>query len=347
MNTIMNFKSDYLEGCHPKILEKLVETNFMQSSGYGSDEYSRDAVLKIKKACKREDIDVHFLVGGTQTNSIVITSVLRPHQGVVSAISGHIVEHEAGAIEAAGHKVLTLPSDDGKIKAEQVKELYDAHWNNPMRESDVQPGMVYISNPTELGTLYTKAELELLSKVCRELNLPLFLDGARLGYALTSPYNDLTLEDIATLCDVFYIGGTKCGAMFGEAVVISANQLKRDFRYIMKQRGGVLAKGRLLGIQFDVLFDNDLYFKICRNAVEYALKVKQAFEEKGIEFYGNSPTNQQFPVLTNTQLNHLRKKYMFEVWNKLNENDTVVRFCTSWATKKEDIDELIEDIRLM
>lgn len=343
----MNFKSDYLEGCHPKILEKLVETNFMQSSGYGSDEYSRDAVLKIKKACKREDIDVHFLVGGTQTNSIVITSVLRPHQGVVSAISGHIVEHEAGAIEAAGHKVLTLPSDDGKIKAEQVKELYDAHWNNPMRESDVQPGMVYISNPTELGTLYTKAELELLSKVCRELNLPLFLDGARLGYALTSPYNDLTLEDIATLCDVFYIGGTKCGAMFGEAVVISANQLKRDFRYIMKQRGGVLAKGRLLGIQFDVLFDNDLYFKICRNAVEYALKVKQAFEEKGIEFYGNSPTNQQFPVLTNTQLNHLRKKYMFEVWNKLNENDTVVRFCTSWATKKEDIDELIEDIRLM
>lgn len=344
---MINFQSDYLEGCHPKILEKLIETNFKQSSGYGNDEYTKDAVLKIKKACNKEDIDVHFLVGGTQTNAIVIASILRPHQGVVSAISGHIVDHEAGAIEATGHKVLTLPTDDGKIQAEQVRELYHAHWDNPMRESDVQPGMVYISNPTEMGTLYTKAELESLSKVCRELDLPLFLDGARLGYALTSPYNDLTLEDIANLCDVFYIGGTKCGALFGEAVVISANPLKRDFRYTMKQRGSVLAKGRLLGIQFSVLFEEDLYFKICGNAVDYALKLRHAFEEKGIELHGHSLANQQFPILTNAQMNVLKKKYGFEVWSKVDESHTVTRFCTSWATKTEDIDALIDDIRLM
>lgn len=344
---MINFQSDYLEGCHPKILDKLIDTNFKQSSGYGNDEYSKNAVRKIKKACKREDVDVHFLVGGTQTNSIVIASVLRPHQGVVSAISGHIATHEAGAIEATGHQVLILPSEDGKINAEQVKELYDEHWNNPMHESVVQPGMVYISNPTENGTLYSKAELESLSKVCRELDLPLFLDGARLGYALTSPNNDLPLEDIANLCDVFYIGGTKCGAMFGEAVVICSDPLKRDFRYFMKQRGGLLAKGRLLGIQFDVLFEDDLYFDICGSAVNYALQLKHAFEEKGIKLFGESFTNQQFPILTNAQLDYLSKKYGFEVWSKLHENETVVRFCTSWATQKEDIDALIDDLALM
>jgi len=344
---MINFQSDYLEGCHPKILDKLIDTNFKQFSGYGNDEYSKNAIRNIKKACKREDVDVHFLVGGTQTNSIVIASILRPHQGVVSATSGHIATHEAGAIEATGHQVLTLPSEDGKIQAEQVKELSENHWNNPMHESEVQPGMVYISNPTENGTLYSKAELESLSKVCRELGLPLFLDGARLGYALTSPNNDLTLEDIANLCDVFYIGGTKCGALFGEAIVICADPLKRDFRYIMKQRGGLLAKGRLLGIQFAVLFEDNLYFEICGRAVDYALKLKHAFEEKGIKLYGESFTNQQFPILTNTQLDYLRKKYGFEIWNKLNERETVVRFCTSWATKKEDIDALIDDIGLM
>ncbi|MEK5176159.1 aminotransferase class I/II-fold pyridoxal phosphate-dependent enzyme [Heyndrickxia sp. FSL W8-0496] len=344
---MINFQSDYLEGCHPKILEKLVETNFRQSSGYGNDEYSKDAILKIKAACNKEDIDVHFLVGGTQANSIIIASILRPHQGVVSAISGHISTNEAGAIEATGHKVLTLPSEDGKIRAEQVEELYYAHWNSPIREAVVQPGMVYISNPTEMGTLYTKAELESLSKVCRELNLPLFLDGARLGYGLTSPYNDVTLKDIAHLCDIFYIGGTKCGALFGEAVVISSNPLKRDFRYIMKQRGGVLAKGRLLGIQFGTLFEDELYLKICESAVEYALKLRQAFEEKGIELYGNSLANQQFPILTNTQMDVLRKNYGFEVWGKLDENYTITRFCTSWATKLEDIEALIKDVKLL
>lgn len=344
---LIHFQSDYLEGCHPKILDKLIDTNLKQTSGYGKDEYSNSATQKIKKACKREDIDVHFLVGGTQTNAIVIASVLRPHQGVVSATTGHIATHEAGAIEATGHQVLTLASEDGKIRAEQVKELYDEHWNNPMHESAVQPGMVYISNPTENGTLYSKAELASLSKVCRELNLPLFLDGARLGYALTSPNNDLTLEDIANLCDVFYIGGTKCGAMFGEAVVICSDPLKRDFRYIMKQRGGILAKGRLLGIQFDVLFEDNLYFDICGRAVDYAIKLKHAFEAKGVQLYGESFTNQQFPILTNTQLDYFREKYGFEVWSKIRENETVVRFCTSWATKKEDIDALIADIELM
>ncbi|PKR84413.1 threonine aldolase family protein [Heyndrickxia camelliae] len=344
---MINFQSDYLEGCHPKILDKLIDTNFQQTSGYGNDEYSKSAIQKIKKACKREDIDVHFLVGGTQTNSIVIAAILRPHQGVVSAISGHIATHEAGAIEATGHQVLTLPSEDGKIQAKQVKELYDEHWNNPMHESVVQPGMVYISNPTENGTLYSKAELESLSEVCRRLGLPLFLDGARLGYALTSPNNDLTLEDIASLCDVFYIGGTKCGALFGEAVVICSDSLKRDFRYIMKQRGGILAKGRLLGVQFDVLFEENLYYEICGSAVDYALKIKQAFEEKGIKLFGESFTNQQFPILTNRQLDYLGKKYGFEIWSKISENETIVRFCTSWATKKENVDALIDDIELM
>ncbi|MGV3463760.1 MAG: threonine aldolase family protein [Heyndrickxia sp.] len=344
---MIHFQSDYLEGCHPKILDKLIETNLKQASGYGKDQYSKSAIQRIKNACKTEDIDVHFLVGGTQTNAIVIASVLRPHQGVVSATTGHIATHEAGAIEATGHQVLTLPSEDGKIQAEQVKELYDEHWSNPMPEAVVQPGMVYISNPTENGTLYSKAELESLSKVCRELGLPLFLDGARLGYALTSPNNDLTLEDIANLCDVFYIGGTKCGAMFGEAVVIGSDLLKRDFRYIMKQRGGILAKARLLGIQFDVLFEDNLYFDICGSAVEYALRLKQAFEEKGIKLFGESFTNQQFPILTNTQLDYLGKKCGFEIWGKVNENETVVRFCTSWATRQEDIDALIKDIGLM
>lgn len=216
-----------------------------------------------------------------------------------------------------------------------------------MHESVVQPGMVYISNPTENGTLYSKAELESLSEVCRRLGLPLFLDGARLGYALTSPNNDLTLEDIASLCDVFYIGGTKCGALFGEAVVICSDSLKRDFRYIMKQRGGILAKGRLLGVQFDVLFEENLYYEICGSAVDYALKIKQAFEEKGIKLFGESFTNQQFPILTNRQLDYLGKKYGFEIWSKISENETIVRFCTSWATKKENVDALIDDIELM
>lgn len=344
---MISFQSDYLEGCHPKILDKLIETNFEQHPGYSTDEYCKNAIAKIKKACKKEEIDVHFLVGGTQTNTTVIASILRPYQGVISAVTGHINMHETGAIEATGHKVLVLPSDDGKIRAEQVKEFYLEHINGSMPEAEVQPGMVYISNPTEMGTLYKKAELELLSDVCRELNLPLFMDGARMGYALTSPDNDVTLEDIAHLCDVFYIGGTKCGALFGEAVVICSDALKRDFRYMIKQLGGMLAKGRLLGIQFDVLFEDDLYFKICRDAVEYALKIRKAFEEKGIEFYGHSLTNQQFPILSNTQYNYLREKYAFDVWTKVDETKSVVRFCTNWATKKEDIEAIVEDIRVM
>ncbi|GHT88150.1 amino acid lyase [Bacteroidia bacterium] len=341
---MINFQCDYVEGAHPQILKALSDTNFVQQPGYGNDEYCARAIEKIKKACKREDVDVHFLVGGTQTNLTVISSILRPHQGVISADEGHINCHETGAIEATGHRVIALPSGDGTITAGQVKEVLENHYNSDIKEHTVQPGMVYISFPTESGTLYSKKQLTDLSQVCRAYGVPLFLDGARLGYGLTSPGNDLTLEEIARLCDVFYIGGTKCGALLGEAVVISAENLKKDFRYFMKQRGGLLAKGRLLGIQFDVLLEDNLYFDICKNAVQQALEIRKAFEKKGIAMQGNSFTNQQFPVLNDDQLNCLKQNFLYEVWGKADNGHTIVRFCTSWATKRENVDLLIQTI---
>ncbi len=270
---------------------------------------------------------------------------MRPHQGAVSAITGHIAGHETGAIEATGHKVLTLPSDDGKINAKQVKELYDAHWNDATHEHMVQPGLVYISHPSENGITYSKSELEELSKVCRECGLPLFMDGARLGYGLASKDNDLSLGDIARLCDVFYIGGTKIGALFGEAVVITNDDLKKDFRYMIKQNGGMLAKGRLLGIQFETLFEDGLYDEISKHAVDLAMMIREAFVEKGYSLRYNSKTNQQFPILPNDVLNELGKNYSFSFWEKVDDTQSVVRFCTSWATKKEHVEKLIEDIK--
>lgn len=342
---MIRFESDYLEGAHEKILNQLLETNEDQTPGYGTDDYCERAKGYIRKACDVENAEVHFLVGGTQANTTIISSILRPHQGAISAITGHIAGHETGAIEATGHKVLTLPSDDGKITAKQVKELYDAHWNDVTHEHMVQPGLVYISHPSENGTTYSKAELEELSQVCRECGLPLFMDGARLGYGLAANDNDLSLSDITRLCDVFYIGGTKIGALFGEAVVITNDDLKKDFRYMIKQKGGLLAKGRLLGIQFETLFENGLYYEISQHAVDLAMMIREAFVEKGFSLKYDSKTNQQFPILPNDVLSELSKNYSFSFWEKVDDTDSVVRFCTSWATKKEHVEQLIEDIR--
>lgn len=341
------FECDYTEGACPQIMNRLMETNEVQTVGYGEDAICDSARAKIKAACKRSDADVHFLVGGTQANFTVIGSILRSYQGVLCAETGHINVHETGAIEATGHKVLALPSETGKITAAQVKAYYDAHWADESHEHIVQPGMVYISHPTENGTLYSKEELTELYQMCKALELPLFLDGARLGYGLASEAADLTLADIAQLTDVFYIGGTKVGALFGEAVVITAPALKKDFRYHIKQRGGMLAKGRLLGIQFDELFENDLYMQIAKHADDLAMKLKKAFIEKGYPLYFDSYTNQQFPVMPDTHLEKLKEKYAYCFWCKVDESHSAVRFCTSWATKEEAVDQLIADMKAL
>ncbi|WDV08680.1 threonine aldolase family protein [Lysinibacillus irui] len=342
---MIRFENDYAEGAHPKILEQLVATNEEQSPGYGMDEHSEKARAYIKKAIADEQADIHFLVGGTQTNTTVIASILRPHQGVIAATTGHIAVHETGAIEATGHKVLTLPSDDGKLTATQVKACIEGHWQDSTHEHMVQPGIVYISHPTENGTTYSKAELTALSDVCREYGLPLFLDGARLGYGLVAQDSDLSLAEIAKLCDVFYIGGTKMGALFGEAVVIVNPAYQKDFRYMIKQRGGLLAKGRLLGIQFETLFEDQLYMDISHHAVDMAMLIRQAFIDKGFDLRYDSKTNQQFPILPNSLLATLGESYSFSIWEAFDDQHTVVRFCTSWATKKENVDRLIEDIQ--
>ncbi len=341
------FECDYTEGACPEIMNRLMETNYMQTPGYGEDVICDSARAKIRKACNAEHADVHFLVGGTQANFTVIASVLRPYQGVLSAETGHINVHETGAVEATGHKVLALPSTTGKITAQQVKSYYDAHWSDGSHEHIVQPGMVYISHPTENGTLYTKTELTELYQMCKELELPLFLDGARLGYGLMSEASDMTLADIAANTDAFYIGGTKVGALFGEAVVITNQALKKDFRYNIKQRGGMLAKGRLLGIQFDELFENDLYFRVAKHADDLAMRLKQAFVEKGYPLFFDSYTNQQFPIMPQEHLDKIKEKYAYCLWSKVDETHSAVRFCTSWATKEEAVDALIADIKAL
>lgn len=335
------FNSDYLEGAHSAIMARLAETNMMQTIGYSEDEICTSARERIKAACQAPDADVHFLVGGTQTNTTVIASILRPWQGVLSAVSGHINCHETGAIESTGHKVITLPTDDGKITAQQIADYVEWHKNDESTEHIVQPGMVYISQPTETGMLYSKAELTAVYDICRAYGLPLFIDGARLGYGLVCDSNDVTLPELARLCDVFYIGGTKVGALFGEAVVIMNPALKKDFRFMMKQRGGMLAKGRLLGIQFDVLFTDDLYTKISKNAIDTANALKKGLAAKGCRFFMDSPTNQVFVVLENTQLAALEGRAKFGFWEKFDDTHTVVRIATSWATRMEEIEQLI------
>lgn len=339
------FNCDYNEGAHQRIMDRLCETNMEQTSGYGEDTYCEQARELIRNLCKRDDLLVQFLVGGTQTNLTVIAAALRSHQGVLAAESGHINVHETGAIESCGHKVLTLPSEDGKITAEQVESAFKSHVEDVTFEHMVQPKMVYISNPTEFGTIYTKEELAALSAVCRKNGLFLFMDGARLGYGLTAKGNDLKLEDLASLCDVFYIGGTKVGALFGEAVVISNSQLKEDFRYIMKQKGGMLAKGRLLGLQFLALLEDGLYFEIGKKANILAEEIKNACIEQGHPFLVESPTNQIFVVMPDKKLAVLQEKYAFSYHQPIDETHSAVRFCTSWATKEEDVKMLVEDIR--
>lgn len=341
---MIRFNCDYAEGAHENILKKLAETNLEQTPGYGEDRYCEEARALIREKCKREDADIHFLVGGTQTNLTVIDAALRSYQGVISAVSGHINVHETGAIEACGHKVLVLPSEDGKIVAQQIEKLYRDHVDDETHEHMVQPKMVYISNPTENGTIYNKEELEEIGRVCKKNGLYLFMDGARLGYGLTATGNDLELHDIAEICDVFYIGGTKVGALFGEAVVITNPVLKEDFRYLIKQKGGMLAKGRLLGIQFGELFREDLYFKLARHANEMAMLLRNAFLEKGYSLFIDSVTNQQFPIMEDAFLETLGEKYSFAYIQRYDETRSVVRFCTSWATKESDVQTLISDL---
>ena len=336
-----SFRNDYSEGAHSRILNALVETNLEQTEGYSTDFYTEKAIDLLKKKIDCEDVDIHLLVGGTQVNLTAISAFLRPHQAAIGADTSHINCHETGAIEATGHKVITMKTDDGKLTVDLVQKVVDTHTDEHM----VQPKLVYISDSTEVGTLYTKSELEQLHKCCRKNNLLLYLDGARLGSALVSQENDLTLADITKLVDAFYIGGTKNGALFGEALIICNNALKEDFRYFIKQKGGLLAKGRLLGIQFEELFKDDLYFEIARHANKMAILLKNALKEKGYEFLTNSSSNQQFPILPNEMIEKLSEKYSFNIERVIDNNNTAIRLVTSWATNEANVLEFIEDLK--
>ena len=333
------FDSDYMAGAHPQVMQALVESNLEQTTGYGSDAYTAQAAALIRQACDAPQARVHFLVGGTQTNATVIDGLLARHQGVLAAESAHINVHESGAIEASGHKVLTLPQHEGKVKADEVKAYIDEFYRDDSYEHMVAPGMLYISFPTEYGTLYSLQELSDLSQVCHEADIPLYVDGARLGYGLAA--SDVSLPDLARLCDVFYIGGTKMGALFGEAVVINNDKLLKHFFPLIKQHGALLAKGRLLGVQFKALFSKGLYEEIGRGAVAKALRLKAAFVEKGYQVEVDSPTNQQFFRLPNNLIDRLKQEASFEYWGPRGQQESVVRFVTSWATSDADIDRLI------
>ena len=337
---MISFESDYVEGAHPKILESLLKTNMEQLPGYGADIYSQRAAEKIRAACGRPEAEVFFLCGGTQANQVVIASLLRTYEGVIAAETGHIGTHEAGAIEYSGHKVITLPSHEGKLDAEELGRYLESFFRDENREHMVFPGMVYISYPTEFGTLYTKGELAAIRGLCGAYGIPLYLDGARLGYGLMSRRADVTLRDIAALCDVFYIGGTKVGALMGEAVVFSGRPAPAHFPAIVKQHGALPAKGRILGVQFDTLFTDDLYFRISRHAAEMAERLKALFLEKGYRLFLDSPTNQQFVILDNTRMEALRREVRFSFWQRLDEDHCVVRFAASWATTEESLAEL-------
>lgn len=341
------FNNDYSEGCHQRILERLALSNLEQTSGYGTDDYCARAAKIIRNLCEKDDLSVHFLVGGTQANLTVIDASLRPHQGVIGAESAHIHVHETGAVEATGHKVLTVPSADGKLTAEQVEQLVRNHRALDSFEHEVQPKMVYISNPTELGTIYSLRELESLSRVCRQLGLYLFMDGARLGYGLAASENDLSLPEIARLCDVFYIGGTKQGALFGEAVVISNASIAEDFRYMIKQHGGMLAKGRLLGLQFEALLEDGLYFSMAQQADRMADQIRETLEKLGYPLMVPGCTNQIFPILPDTVLDDLAQRFVFTEQGRVDENHRAVRFCTSWATRQEYVDALCNALAAM
>ena len=338
---MLSFVNDYCEVCHEAILEKLMEIRTEKNPGYGTDKYCESAKEKIRKAADCPEADVYFISGGTQTNQLVIDTCLQPYEGVVSADTGHVGVHEAGAIEFSGHKVLTIPGKDGKLQAADLENYVSIFYKDDNHEHMVFPGMVYISHPTEYGTLYTKEELTALRKVCDTYGMKLFLDGARLGYGLASTRSDLTLPDIAKLTDVFYIGGTKVGAMYGEAVVFTHNNTPDHFVTRIKQHGALMAKGWLMGVQFDVLFTDNLYMTIAGNALDRAEEIKAALEAKGYKYLMYPPTNQILVVLENNELNKLKEKVNVSFWETVDDTHTAVRICTSWATAKEDVDELI------
>lgn len=336
-----SFKDDYSEGAHPRILNALVESNLEPLDGYGEDKYTLQAIELIKQRMKRNDLDIHLLSGGTQTNLTVISSFLRPHEAAIAANTGHILGHETGAIEATGHKILSCEVSDGKLAPEHIKPVLEAHTDEHM----VKPKLVYISNPTEIGSIYTKPELWQLSRFCRENNLLLYLDGARLGSALCSEENDLQLSDLSGLVDAFYIGGTKNGALLGEALVICTDSLKADFRYYIKQKGGLLAKGRVLGLQFLELFKDDLYFDLARHANAMAGLLRNEISRAGYSFLTHSASNQIFPILPNRLIARLQEKYLFYVWAKIDADHSAIRIVTSWATKEEAVSAFINDLR--
>lgn len=338
--TMYSFNNDYSEGAHPKILEAMMNANLTQNTGYGLDSHCSHAQRLIMDEIRREDVDIHFLVGGTQANAITIGAALRPWQAVISTDKGHINVHETGAIEAAGHKVLAMPSQDGKLTPALIQKALDHHTDEHM----VQPKMVYISNSTEIGTQYTKAELEAIHRICRQKGLYLFMDGARMASALTSPANDLTLEDIARLTDVFYIGGTKSGALFGEALIISHPDLKPDFRFMIKQRGAMMAKGWLLGIQFEELFQNNLFYDMASHSNEMAAILRKGIEACGYSFYSDSSTNQLFPIFPDRVIAKLEENYLFSVQERINDSHTAIRLVTSWATREDACRQFIKDL---
>lgn len=341
MQEKLYFKNDYSEGAASEILTRFADTQLEQNTGYGTDRYCKSAEEKICKAIDCPEAQVKFICGGTQTNQLVISTMLQPYEGVIGATTAHIAAHEAGAIEYSGHKVLTLPQHDGKIIPSELTDLIETFWNDESHEHMVYPGMVYVSHPTELGTLYTKDELTAIANVCKNYNLPLYLDGARLGYGLASDSTDLDLKTIAELCDVFYIGGTKVGALCGEAVVFTRNNMPRCFVAQIKQHGALMAKGWVTGLQFDTLFTDELYFKLGRHAIEMANLLKAGFVEKGYKLHVDSPTNQQFIVVDEEQLAKLKEIAVFEVWERVDKNHVSIRFVTSWATKKETVEKLI------
>lgn len=337
---MLHFENDYNKGAHPELLNALIETNDQGLSGYGTDSYCQQAADKIREVCSCPQAEVEFLVGGTQTNQVVISSMLASYEGVIAAETGHVSSHEAGAIEFSGHKVLTLPSHNGKLLASEVATYIETFYADGNYQHMVFPGMVYISHPTEYGTLYSKAELEELSKICKHYQIPLFIDGARLGYGLAAKDTDVDFPTIAALSDVFYIGGTKMGALAGEAVVFTKKNRPKQFTTIVKQHGALLAKGRLLGLAFDRFFTDDLYLKIGKHAIDLAEELKIILEEKGYSFYLKSPTNQQFVIVENTKLADLAKSVAYSFWEKYDDHHTVIRLATSWSTSREDVTAL-------
>jgi len=336
-----SFKNDYSEGAHPRILSALMESNLEQTEGYGEDSYTLKAVQLLKERIGRSDVDIHMFMGGTQTNLTAISAFLRPHEAAIAANTGHILVHETGAIEATGHKVISIEVKDGKLSPEYIKSVLEAHTDEHM----VKPKLVYISNPTEIGSIYSKNELEQLSNFCMENKLFLYVDGARLGSALCSEANDMEISDLARFVDAFYIGGTKNGALMGEALVICRDSLKEDFRFHIKQKGAMIAKGRILGIQFLELFKDDLYFQLARNANKMANILKKGISESGYSFLTDSPSNQIFPILPNWLIEKLQEKYSFYLWEKVDENNSSIRLVTSWATKEENVNSFVEDIK--